>query len=32
LVLAGYAEASWRLALACALIVGGAVLASFRRS
>lgn len=31
LVLAGYAEASWRLALACALIVGGAVLASYRR-
>lgn len=31
LVLAGHAEASWRLALACALIVGGAVLASFRR-
>jgi drug/metabolite transporter (DMT)-like permease len=31
LVLAGYAEASWRLALACALIVGGALLASLGR-
>jgi drug/metabolite transporter (DMT)-like permease len=30
LVLAGRADASWRLALACALIVGGALLASFR--